>query len=765
MIDDYYPELVQHLLQPGQDDGPFILLVDKEKYEPRADEDPNDCPPHVSVMFPGNSRFHDLETLEWAALCHSSSSEFSPNAEQKMFASLFENEKAICLVLPILDTICALSDSITKDLQDSLLWKPITLLLSSMDDDAKLLIPVPIRFLQMPGLAAKRLMLLSNHEALIIEHRHPYSGVRFRMSAVHNGHSMATIVLSKHSGKTIFFKIQESDIDMLKTQLPLLQSGKTSVTSCGFVCKEELRLGTPALYDSYIPTRKTKPAEGRSLEEMAGIERGPKIPRNENGTRKCFHSKCISNELTPDFGKLEPANSQKVEATLQSGDLVLDAQTDSNGGLRVSFLEFSQPDILFDESVIRIRFKNGVSPDARDLVKTILTSPAAAKLLFPLGLEPLHDLDPEWLQSLRLPIDENLIREYLKLHKMRDEFAQLTERTDQLIQGLLWEESADGIRHRIQAEDNELRLIYDSASSVRNLDHRIARYYPRPLSFVWAEYRKSTTAHDDARYERMAKARKAGETLVAFLALLAASYAHVNGDNVMAGWRLKRNKGNDKGKKGFEYGMWASALDAACNKIKKQVAADQSIPDLVSLVQDPGWKQAMTGLINIRNADSHLRVSEPELAKQVNNADVFLATLFDKASLLNNWSLRIVDVVKYDPHKNMSILWFREVHGSSLHMETRKCTVSENSDHRIGSGLLYFVNKIGEQKWHLLDPFVKLLECPDHCFESVFHLDSLPNKPRRPDDVVLRSFEFNSTIESNEFNQTFSTCRMLGAES
>lgn len=99
MIDNYYPELVKHLLQPDQD-GPFVLLVDKAKYDPRTDEDPDDCPPPISIMFPQNSRFHDLETLEWAVLCNGSSGEFGTNSEQLMFGNLFENEKAMPWRLP-----------------------------------------------------------------------------------------------------------------------------------------------------------------------------------------------------------------------------------------------------------------------------------------------------------------------------------------------------------------------------------------------------------------------------------------------------------------------------------------------------------------------------------------------------------------------------------------------------------------------------------------------------------------------------------------
>lgn len=759
VIDDYYPELVRNLLECAEDENPLVILVDKKHYDPREDEDPDDCPPHVSVMFPENSRIQELEQNAWFELGIDQSSEFGINFEKRKVVSMFEDEPAICLVLPLLNILAGLGENKTRDFNDWVFWNPVRALLDVMPDGGRLLIPVPIRLLRLPGLSPRRIDLFKNHRAFILEHQDPYCAIRFRMEGAHDPHRMATIVIWKEPGPIIFYRLKQPDLKDFLKRLPILRKGVAKQVTDGFVYDGNLSPRRPMLYEAYRPDQQPGESGGRLLSELAEIIRGPSLTRSMNGGRKCFCADCITSELIPDYGKLSRVeNAQDADSMvkLQDGDLVLKKQTDGAGRLSIVFLESPPANTAFDDSVMVIRFKPKVPQATRGLAVDILRSPAAARVLFPEGIQPLHDLDPEWVKSMRLPLDEDVVADYLRILDIRQGFSSWTERAEQLLQGLLWEDTSESIRKRIQQGDKELRLIYETGESVGDPDHLIVRYYPRPLSYVWGEYRASIRSDRNVYYERIAKAKKAGEALVAFLALVGASYAHGHGHNILGGSRLSRN--GKKPNKGFDLGKWISALDAACNKLKGISSSDPTMPNFGVFLNDKVWNNAVSHLRDFRNDDSHLRLSNPSLADIAKQIEFQLKIMYQKVEFLTNWSLRIVDLVKPDPRLDVSTVYYRELHGTMIHNETHSCAVAGQS---IGPGFLYLVNKFGKQKWHLLDPFLKFMECPDHRFESIFHLDSLPENMKNPDAVVLRSFEFNSTRTTNEFNCLFIQCGML----
>jgi hypothetical protein len=759
VIDDYYPALVQTLLECDETTTPFVLLVDKDAFERQEDEDPDDCPPPVLNMFPKESEVYPISMDSWLSFGMKDEGQFGPSAEQSMVSELAKNQNAICLVLPILNALAGLGNEKTRDVRNGALWNPLFKLLDVLPQAAKLLIPVPIRLLQLPGYAEQRKRLFDEHRALIIEHEDPYCAIRFRMGGVYDNHRMATVVVWKEKGPLTFYRLTKPDLKDFHNRLPLLLSGRTTRVIDGFVSDKIFDLHKPTLFDSYKPDQTSNPDSGRLLSQIAEVLCGPHRVAGEAGTMSCFTAKCITLDLIVDFQWMIHVNDDtppEPGTRLQQGDLVVRSKTDCSGRLLLARLDVVPEKALFDESVMVIRFKAEVPEHTRELVLTILQSPAAASVLLLKGPQPDHDLDPEWVRSLRLPIDDDTVADYLKIHKMRDEFASWTERAEQLLQGLLWEDSPESIRHRIQRRERQLRLIHQAGASVGNPDHLIARYYPRPLSFVWAEYRASRRAGKTAYYERMAKARKAGETLVAFLALVAASYLHARDINILKGCQLSRNPKNKK--KGFDLGSLAEAFKVSCNKLKGISPPDPAMPDFGSFLDDVLWNDALTSFIDIRNADSHLRLSTPALAAKALEVETNLKFMFNRVEFLTDWSLRIVDLVQTDPHSGSSRVSYRELHGSMLHVETSSCVVEGN---RLGSGYLYLVNKLGGQRWHLLDPFLKLLECRHHRFESIFQLDSVSSNKKRPEDVILRSLEFNSTFETSLFNKIFSKCGML----
>ena len=757
-INDYYPELVRILLNCGEERRPLVLLVDINQFKPRDNDDSEGCKSEILEMFPENSEAQFISMDSWLGLGLKGEEQVVLPDKQINLANLLENESAVCLFLPVLNLLSGLGYNETRKIDDHVFWKQLFIIIDAIPDGAKLLIPAPIRILQLPGFAQQRRALFGKHQCLILEHEDPYCAIRFRMSGNHESHRMATLLIEKKKGPLIFYKLVEPCVKDFRIRFPLLLGGKNQVSS-GFVFRGELDPNKTTLFDSYNPDRKAVPNDGKSLGDIAEILRGTHIVANEYSTLKCFIADCITPDLIPDFRKLINVNNvtPSLPGThLRQGDLVLKSQTDSSGKLVLAYLDEVPSSLLFDQSLIVIRFKPEVPTHTREFVFLILQSPAAARVLFLYGLQPLHDLDSEWVKSLRLPIEDDTVADYLRILQMRNEFSMWTERTDNLLQGLLWEDSPESIRYRIQERDKQLRLIYHAGKSIESTDRLITYYYPRPLSFVWGEYRASVRSDSKAYYERMAKIRKAGETLVAFLTLLAVSYAQQIGTSVVVGHRLSRS--GDRPKRGFDFGTWRMLFDAACKKFRKLGHNRNHIPDFGVFLKDISWCSAVAGLNEIRNEDSHLRLSNPELVEKVKTAEAHLNLMFEKVSFLTDWSFRIVDSVVWNSYTKTSKVSFRELHGATIHLETEDCQVKEE---RLEGGSLYMVNKLGTKRWQLLNPFLLFLECPDHHFESIFYLDSLGQTENKSDEVVLRSFEFNSTISCNAFNNLFRDVGLL----
>lgn len=340
---------------------------------------------------------------------------------------------------------------------------------------------------------------------------------------------------------------------------------------------------------------------------------------------------------------------------------------------------------------------------------------------------------------------------FSELDHAREDFENWSLQARDAAGELLLEEDIHGIRDRILRIGKNLRDMRTAAKRTLDLDYQIIHHFPRPLSFVWAEYKASLREYANAPYESMAKIRKAAETLVAFIALVAASHARHIGHDAFKGWAL-----SDDGRSGFDFGKWVAILGSAVSAFCKSKQMDSTLPEWSAFGNDDAWNQSLNHLRNIRNDDAHLRIPQAELLQMVIGANQHLSILFEKARFLSDYSLRVADVVHWDSDTNISTVYYRELHGATVYSSSSKDSVPD--DH-LESGKLYLVNCLGKKRWHRVYPFVIFRQDESCKLDSVFHLDSTDRFTKG--NFVLRSFEFNTTSSTSDLNKSFESAGMI----
>lgn len=764
-INDYYPELVQFLMDGETMSQPKVYIVNnsEEQHGLKLSESDPDWTPSLKSFFCNGIEVKYIPNDSWMLLGieNPNSDAISEKWDERQdIIKDFSISKSTCLVIPILNLIHRFGRNQTEDLRLACFWRPVNKLLSLMVQDAKLLIPVPIRFLKATESSVLRHELFMDHRALIIEHNHPYSGIRFGLDCDYERDRVATIVLWKIPGAKTFFRIQQedaNDFNSVKKRLRVLLKNSDKTVKGGFSIVNGLVAHYPTLQDYYDPTIiGKKPEDFPKLSDFSKIFQGDILKDEESGSDLSFLTRdCITVEQVIDMTKSLTVRSARQRTLLKSGDLCLIAQTDAKGNLLVAPATGLRGKMTFDSSLILIRFNQGEPDERKEFVLSFLRSPAAARFMYPDGIFPDHDIDPALLGELPIPLNEEVEAVHAEIHKAKADFENWAIEAQSAINSLLVEDETSGIRERILMAGKECRRMHQAAKRTQILDYRIITQYPRPLSFVWSEYKASIRDNRDACFESMAKIKKAGETLVAFIALIAASHVRHLGGDAFSGCRLSKSK---NGKKSFDFGTWESILANAFAGISGK-PTDHTIPDWTSLSKDEDWKKAVNKLRDIRNADAHLRIPHADLVNQVQEAETHLEILFERVGFLTNFSFRVADTVRLDSLAKISTVEFREIHGASVYNVSETARVESDL---VESGSLYLVNRIGKPRWHLLRPLLQLRKCHQYKIDSVFILDSVCGD--KPNDLVLRSFEFNSTQSTSENNEVFKKAGMFKDE-
>lgn len=747
-INEYYPELVRLLLNCGESEVPKVLVVgDDEIYD--------------KSHFPDETSFRAVSLQTWFLLGMNLIDKVQEPLEPARYLTSLVTELAgtshLCVLAGILNTCYALSLAEAKGMRNSGILAPLEILFSHLPNGAKMLMPVPIRFLKAPDSRNLRNRLLQNHRSIIIQHSHDQAGSQFGMGAIHESNRMVTLLIHKTPGPTTFFRIDDDrpgTVNSLGESLKELLDDATRKSRHGFTVKGPLVPHLPPLIE-YYDENVRNPEGLPKLSDFGEVILGGKgaDPTLKRGVM-CVNSGCVTEELVIDMRRATVASGIGPTQRFKAGDICLQSRTDLDGNLQFVQIEEWHHNMGFDFSLLVIRLKLGQPETRRKVIQSYLRSPSAAKFLFSDGSSSDQEIDPLLLADIPIPTSIEVEVVFTEIDQARGDFENWAFDASVATDSLLLEEKTYGLRQQYLRIGKDLRLMHKVAKRSLELDYRIIKSYPRPLSFVWAEYKASLRENTQAPYESMAKVRKAAETLVAFLALVAASHLRYAGGDAFTGYRLSRKSG---GKMGFDFGTWVAILENSISGFSKLRASDPTVPEWTSFKGDEDWKQALRQLMGIRNDDAHLRIPHADLVQLVIQAEVHLKTLFEKADFLTDYSLRIADVVKWDSYSEVNEVEYREIHGAIVYSVSSSEIVPGI---QLESGSLYLVNRLGKPRWHLLRPFLLLRKCGTYKLESVFHLDSIDRSTEG--NFLLKSFEFNTTETTSALNGVFDKTGLIG---
>jgi len=739
-IADYYPSLVELLLNTSES-SPSKLFIVGNPTSHGSDDDPdceveNDDVVDYAKFFPKYFEVDSVGEDDWLRMG-------SDRVDQQVPLS---DTRRSCWVIPIMNAVYALPEG--QQIREGAIWKPLEKIISSLPADGKILMPVPFRFLCAPDEKDKRKLFFGKRRSVIIEHDHTLSANQLRMGGIHDKNRMATICLWAEEGPKTFFRIQTADLKdyngVEKELRALLSEGKTSVKR-GFTYDKPLFDCYPIQFEYYSPAavgardKARKSGENAVLSAVADILRGEKRETCPAALGvSCLDESCITDDLVVDLSRAKNVSKAKSDYDLQDGDLCLSFTATARGMLKFAKFSKGNSRTTFDSSMFVIRFKNTIDELERNIIQAYLRSPLALASLFPKGSLPEQEIGLEHLRQWEIPkFDEKFRQFYKQISNAKETFQDWMTEADAALNSIMIEDNARVLRTRIFEEGDNSFLRFQAGSQVHKPDHRILNHYPRPLSFVWAEYKASIREEHDSYYEVMAKIKKAGETLISFTALVAASCCHACGYDAFTGNRLSMNK------KGFDFGTWYTILQNAIGPQAWKAANNSHLmPEIFALKADENFNEAVKFIKELRDEDAHLRIPQTDLEKRADAAKAHLEVLFESVRFLSAYSFRVVDQTRCDMLREIRTITYRELHGCALYSTSRRVQLESCAD--IETGSLYLVNKRGKERWHLMRPYLLLEKCSNHKLESFFHLDSWDRNS--PSCVTLRSYEFSSML-------------------
>lgn len=746
-IQQYYPELIRLLLGCGEGQVPEVFVVNDEAFDKEE-------------LFPDNSDFHHVSFGQWVDLGRNISLEADEKMEQENGLNELKNQlhsaNHVCLFLQALSSMYNIGRTKTFNLRRELFLNPLKQIFSLLQPGSKLLIPVPIRFLKAEDCEEIMRMILPEGRLIVIEHDHADAAVPIDMDGPYDHNRFATLIIEKAPGPTTLVRIDENRADTIeafKARMNSILKNPDSKTPHSITLQGLEALRYPPLL-RYHDEGIRNPDDLPKLSTFAEVIRGDEtVKPDENGGTLCVNAECVTPELLIASKNAVRCATTASTQRFQRGDVCLRSQTNTEGELELVGVSDAHVGLCFDSSFLVVRLKIGQPETRRNLLRVYIGSRAAAKFLFPDGTSSVQDIAPKFLEDLPVPTSEEVEIVFAEIDQARQDFENWSDEAGRAVDDLLLEEETHGIRDRVLQIGKSLREMHIAAKRTQDLDYRIIHQYPRPLSFVWADYRASLRENAKAPYECIAKVRKAAETLISYLALLAASQSHSQGGDPFKGWRVSHGK---EGKKGLDFGSWAEVLKNSCLAMAKSTHLSQMIPEFSSMMADKEWEESLTHLFILRNDDAHLRIPHVELLGRVREAENHLRQLFEKAGFLTDYSLRVADFVKWDSHSKVSEVEFREIHGATVYSASSTEKVPGLC---IESGSLYLVNRLGVAQWHLLSPFFLFERDESYKLESVFHLDGIDRG--NPGKYVLKSFEFNSTRSTAGCNDLFEITGMI----
>jgi hypothetical protein len=390
-------------------------------------------------------------------------------------------------------------------------------------------------------------------------------------------------------------------------------------------------------------------------------------------------------------------------ARLAAADLLVGARPEAReGALAVVEIAGEALPATFETGVLAVRFREGASPQVRELVAGYLGSEHAVAWLRARGALPR--IGREHLEALGVP------RPRAEVFQALEELAAI-ERTylgwaaeARSARSELFARSsfADTVPRLLELQRLERERVRAGADS-RGLDYQIRNYYPHPIA---------------ARRESVQQARpgeaSVRDTLdcaeIAITVLSLVGYAQLRAlgicrDDEFPGHLAQYAQG---GSFSFDWGKHRSFLDhAIAASARHENPLALPLPELATLGLDGAWSDAERALREERNRLAHLlRVRPSEQRRLGDELREALDRLLAGLALLSTARLAVVDDYSLDAVSGARVAELRLLRGASR-LFARQTLRVDRELARGGVGLLD-----GDDRLHGLSPWLLWTHCP-----------------------------------------------------
>ena len=592
-----------------------------------------------------------------------------------------------------------------------------------------------------------------DHSALVIEHAHGADELLGKQISPFA--RVCTVVFTRQPGPVRFFKITDaamaegkqrllSDVERLIRQ----PAGKSQF---GYVHQGPLAEHYPASFDFYSAEterlRKDVAALGERvrLADVADVLMGSRPAHPERDADRAttgflaIHARDITRDGRVDLSDLQPSERPAiVQRYLQDGDLCVRRIYHEGSGFVVGVYEGDGRSVTWNTNVIVVRPHASLSAAQRQVLLSFLRSPLAQKLGHAKQLTASMGghlmVSVALLEDFPVPLaDKDITAALEDLGEARRAFEEWLRDIDDASNAIVQQTTASGSRNVILQAGQLARQRYRAAGQVESLDYRIRTQFPHPLAYLWREVQVS----GPDPYHRLRAITKAAEGHTCFLAQLCILLGRIT-DKPIAyltslSARLRERSG------GTNFGDWLAIVKEVMeSRAFRDLETGTPLMELRALGADKAWEAGLRDLLDLRNDDSHGRISPMSVSSDVlGKADASLEAVYRATDFLTDYRLLLVTETRFDSIRQVSRFQYRDLSGDNALAPLHADTAQRND---LEAGSLYLRDR-GNTLW-LLRPMLNYLECPQCHQMSTFYLDTYDSTDGQV--VGIKSFERSS---------------------
>jgi hypothetical protein len=592
-----------------------------------------------------------------------------------------------------------------------------------------------------------------DHSALVIEHDHGADELLGKQISPFA--RVCTVVFTRQPGPVRFFKITDAAAaggkQRLLSDVARLIRQPAGKSQFGYVHQGPLSEVYPASFGFYSAEterlRKDVAALGEQvrLADVADVLMGSRPAHPESDADRAttgflaIHARDITRDGRVDLSDLQPSERPAiVQRYLQDGDLCVRRIYHEGSGFVVGVYEGDGRSVTWNTNVIVVRPHASLSAAQRQVLLSFLRSPLAQKLGHAKQLTSSMGshlmVSVALLEDFPVPLaDKDITAALEDLGEARRAFEEWLRDIDDASNAIVQQATASGSRNVILQAGQLARQRYRAAGQVESLDYRIRTQFPHPLAYLWREVQVS----GPDPYHRLRAITKAAEGSTCFLSQLCILLGRITGKPIAylasLSARLRERSG------GTNFGDWLAIVkEVTESRAFRDLETGTPLMELRALGADKAWEAGLRDLLDLRNDDSHCRISPASVSGDVlGKAEAALEVVYRATDFLTDYRLLLVTETRFDSIRQVSRFQYRDLSGDNALAPLHADTAQRND---LEAGSLYLRDR-GNALW-LLRPMLNYLECPQCHQMSTFYLDTYDSADGQI--VGIKSFERSS---------------------